>query len=315
MIRIESLSQFVEQVTTKGKTTRVEVIGFKNHLVHFYRGHSDIDYKLLPSIARKDKNGLSNFVYESKMIQRAKLRNPIELANIDHRINLLAKLQHYGLETRLLDITENALVALYFACCSNKDKDGEVIIFEIVTDMIQFPGSFLSEFYLHFSTYEGMKIPISNCVDGFFYDNPHLFKSSSYANEDAHKKSFIDSIRHFAEDPLFINHSIQSEREIRQQAAFILFGNKYVPDGNVFYNEIVPIDKKSSLINEIILIPKECKESLINDLKLLGITKEFLFPEFHNRCKSINNEIRNIFPDNSVRTGELWDEIFLTNTK
>jgi len=38
-------------------------------------------------------------------------------------------MQHYGIPTRLLDITSNPLVALFFACIEFPKVDGEVIFF------------------------------------------------------------------------------------------------------------------------------------------------------------------------------------------
>lgn len=50
-------------------------------------------------------------------------------------------MQHYDVPTRILDITTNALVALYFACEGNDDKDGEVLIFDIPNESICYSDS------------------------------------------------------------------------------------------------------------------------------------------------------------------------------
>jgi hypothetical protein len=47
-----------------------------------------------------------------------------ELSNLE----LLLELQHYGAATGLVDFSRDFLVALWFACDSNKDKDGGVFV-------------------------------------------------------------------------------------------------------------------------------------------------------------------------------------------
>ncbi|MDF2872879.1 MAG: hypothetical protein K0R05_4454 [Anaerocolumna sp.] len=103
----------------------------------FFRGHSDISYRLLPSIFRKDE-WLHN---EKKMYQELQINCPGDFSRMKNHLETLAEMQHYGLPTRLLDITQNPLIALYFACESRDTYSGEVILFSIDKDNIKYPQS------------------------------------------------------------------------------------------------------------------------------------------------------------------------------
>jgi len=97
----------------------------------FYRGHSNKEFKLEPSIYRKNNKG--DFLYienEDKIYRETIAKVPYDF-NGKNTIESLVLMQHYGVPTRILDLTTNPLVALYFACVEDKKKDGEVIVFDI----------------------------------------------------------------------------------------------------------------------------------------------------------------------------------------
>ncbi|AEK24430.1 FRG domain-containing protein [Capnocytophaga canimorsus] len=92
----------------------------------FYRGHSDKSFQLIPSIYRKER-----LIENEHVIYRETISKVPYDFNGKSTIESLVLMQHYGVPTRILDLTTNALVALYFACVDDKNKDGEVVIFDI----------------------------------------------------------------------------------------------------------------------------------------------------------------------------------------
>ena len=119
---IRSLSEYLEVINT----IRVAVNNSKNNEDDLiFRGMSDHRWQLLPSIARQT---LITEKTEYNMVKELMLLYPKEFSHISSNFDLLAKMQHYGLPTRLLDFTTNPLVALYFACHKEKkDSAGRVV--------------------------------------------------------------------------------------------------------------------------------------------------------------------------------------------
>lgn len=117
--KVTSLSQYLEIINiikSVSKKAKCELV---------FRGMADHSWDLLPSIARKT---LITDPSEHKMVSELMLLYPGEFTNISSNFDLLAKMQHYGLPTRLLDFTTNPLVALFFACYKEKkDSMGRVI--------------------------------------------------------------------------------------------------------------------------------------------------------------------------------------------
>ena len=110
----------------------------KGH-TRFFRGHGDEGWQMRPSIYREDYL-IEN---EDKIIKDALTYCPDDFLPSDTLFEKLVKLQHYGYSTRLLDLTTNALVALYFAAWNeqHQDKDGELIILDIPNEEIKYGDS------------------------------------------------------------------------------------------------------------------------------------------------------------------------------
>lgn len=88
-----------------------------------FRGQGNKEWNLIPSVMRNREDFLNEELYIKECIRQY----PEEFKNMN-KVDILIKMQHYGMPTRLLDLTKNPLVALYFACVSEPNNDGVVYI-------------------------------------------------------------------------------------------------------------------------------------------------------------------------------------------
>lgn len=119
MSKIKNLSEFLSTTTKFSQTV-------------FYRGESS-DYGDTACLATANRNAINYDMYSTRMgIFDRKIREGVLLSESEP---LIPFAQHSGLATKLLDVTSNPLVSLYFACQkSSDDSDGYVYIFDDYAD-------------------------------------------------------------------------------------------------------------------------------------------------------------------------------------
>jgi len=111
---VESLNELLVHVETSTRNWPRD--GFVRP---WFRGHSDSEYPLLPSILRS-----KNRIHEFKLTKKFRLMAPgygptPETSRLDQWLFLM---QHHRAPTRLLDWTENPLVAAFFATEKSAQK-------------------------------------------------------------------------------------------------------------------------------------------------------------------------------------------------
>jgi hypothetical protein len=266
---INNLSTFVR---------RLEFSKPEAKFTYLYRGHDSTGHILRPSLFRKQ----SNRQHEKNLLREVLSMHPSEFRQDSGVFEHLVRLQHFSLPTRLLDVTFNPLVALYFASQGTKNKDGEVLQFK-------FPSRNLK--YFDSDTVSAVS-NLSNLSGNERNQIRAMNKDDELVSELAGRRllHFIKSEKPYFEPRIRLDHlkgfipvkpRLSNRRILAQQGAFFLFGlTTKLDDSN---SHGIRVSRTE--------VPGDNKAHIRAALDRIGINEATLFPEIDRAARYVFSQV------------------------
>lgn len=215
----------------------------------WWRGQTDIEWSVLPSLYRKGFESRENNI-NGRFLMMAKARYS-NCPSKEEAFSWLFLMQHYGLPTRLLDWTESPLVALFFAMETQQSVETDSVIWA------------LSPMDLNMQE--------SN-VDRIFMPGSKIVRQLGHDAFVANRDNSDNRILALLTDQFDPRHMIQ-------QSVFTVHGRR---------TPMNDLPQASNYMARI-RIPKESKQAFRQILDLFGISRHILFPDLENLARELSS--------------------------
>ncbi len=262
-----------------------------------YRGQRDSSWLNVGGIFRPEfKELLEN---EKRAVRELISVQPHEFASDETMFDKLVRMQHFGLPTRLLDVSRNAMVALFFATdpgpFGSEPSDGLVTAFAIppelekyydsdsvscIANLANMTAEEKADIYRLRESLTGDLTDIEN-IEKFNKNGVVERLLQFIRSEKPYFLPIMNPIDLFV--PYYVHPKMSNRRILAQSGAFILYGIVPPPKTMFFPYEI----EKTPFI-----VPQGQKRSIREALDNIGINESTLFPEIDMAAARIKSKYK-----------------------
>ncbi|AVS93785.1 hypothetical protein C8246_20815 [Paracidovorax avenae] len=263
----------------EGYVRKIRSVTPANDEVLLYRGHSNRRaYKLIPSLLREDKYEKA----EHRILRELVASHPSEFSTDATTLEQLVRVQHYSLPTRLLDLTWNPLVGLYFATTDGDGPPAEVIVFRVKKSLVKFYDSDTASCIAnlaHLSSAEKQAIDFRLNSDDFNKQEP-IDRLLQFIR--AEKSHFLGKIKpDDLKSAIVVKPKLNNRRILSQSGAFLLCGLSLDLEAQL----------PAGIMIERININGNRKSTIRSELDRMAINDSSMFPEIEKAALYIKGKL------------------------
>lgn len=265
--------------------------------VFLYRGMSDENYKLIPSVFREQEDEIdpetseqkvANKIYCTWASERDILKSFIQEASCyvslpsSQLLQWAEYAQHYGAPTRFLDWTGNPLVALYFACKDKSNCNGVVWL-------------------LHALNYDALsRLQFWGCKSATFRQGPEDIVTD-IISDILNSETTSSDIQY----PILYTPYYVDARMSAQNSRFMVWGSKTASFEDMFASQEFQMsyrekpqtekcygEKQEKEFLYRLFVDSDCKQDILRELDTVGVNEKTLFPGLDGIGRYIEKKYR-----------------------